>query len=121
MSCLGQGSRLALNFLVIVMVLSGACGFNLSTLAPAEAAPAEAAPASTRIADFPSVTQWYNLDCEFAAAAAVTLFWGNLVSQSVFVNEVPDNPNPHLGFRGDINGEGGGINDYGIYAEPLVP
>jgi uncharacterized protein YvpB len=82
---------------------------------------ASAAPTRALIQDFPSVTQWYNLDCEYAAAAAVTLFWGNLVSQRVFVNEVPKSPNPHLGFRGSINGEGGGINNYGIYAEPLVP
>jgi len=68
----------------------------------------------------PSVTQWYNLSCEYAAAATVTLYWGNLVSQRDFVREVPSSPNPHLGFRGDINGTGGGIVDYGIYAEPLA-
>ncbi len=69
----------------------------------------------------PSVTQWYNLSCEYAAAAAVTLYWGNLVSQNDFIREVPLSPNPHKGFRGDINGPHGGIEDYGIYAEPLVP
>lgn len=69
----------------------------------------------------PSVAQWYNLSCEYAAAAAVTLFWGNLVSQNDFIREVPLSPNPHKGFRGDINGPHGGIYDYGIYAEPLVP
>jgi uncharacterized protein YvpB len=84
-------------------------------------APAEAAPAQARVSGFPSVTQWYNLSCEYAAAAAVTLYWGDLVSQRDFIREVPSSPNPHLGFRGDINGEGGGIGDYGVYAEPLVP
>ena len=34
---------------------------------------------------------------------------------------MPSSPNPHLGFRGDINGEFGGIQDYGVYAEALVP
>jgi uncharacterized protein YvpB len=120
MKRVSRRSRWTLNFLVIAIALSGASGFNLPSTTPAEAAPT-AAPTSARIADFPSVTQWYSLDCEFAAAAAVTLFWGNLVSQRVFVNEVPYSPNPHLGFRGDIDGEGGGISDYGIYAEPLVP
>lgn len=81
---------------------------------------AEAAPDQAMIDGFPSVAQWYNLDCEYAASAAITLFWGNLVSQSVFMAEVPQNANPHLGFRGDINGTGGGIDDYGIYAEPLA-
>jgi uncharacterized protein YvpB len=85
------------------------------------AAPMQAAPAQARVSDFPSVTQWYNLSCEYAAAAAVTLYWGALVSQRDFIREVPSSPNPHLGFRGDINGEGGGTADYGVYAEPLVP
>lgn len=73
------------------------------------------------IEGMPSVAQWYNLSCEYAAAAAVTLYWGNLVSQSDFIREVPNHPNPHYGFRGDIHGTGGWIDDYGIYAEPLVP
>ena len=69
----------------------------------------------------PSVTQWYSLSCEYAAAATVTLYWGNLVSQKDFIAEIPQNPNPHVGFRGDIDGAFGWIDDYGIYAEPLVP
>ena len=86
------------------------------------------APATTRANDdaviiegVPSVVQWYNLSCEYAAAAAVTLYWGNLVSQADFIREIPQHPNPHKGFRGDINGPHGGIDDYGIYAEPLIP
>jgi uncharacterized protein YvpB len=83
--------------------------------------PAQAARDEALIEDFPSVTQWYDLSCEYAAAAAVTLYWGEVVSQRVFMREVPNSPNPHLGFRGDIHGEHGGIIDYGVYAEPLVP
>ncbi len=86
----------------------------LTTIRPAAAAP-------VRIAGFPSIQQWYNLDCEYAAAAAVTLYWGNVVSQNVFLRAVPRNPDPHLGFRGNINGPAGGVTDYGVYAEPLVP
>jgi uncharacterized protein YvpB len=89
-------------------------------LTQAATTPAYAASDAAIIDGFPSVTQWYNLSCEYAAAAAVTLYWGNLVSQKDFVREVPSSPNPHLGFRGDINGTGGGIDDYGIYAEPLA-
>ncbi|HUS15091.1 MAG TPA: C39 family peptidase [Chloroflexia bacterium] len=81
----------------------------------------EAAPAEKEITKFPSVRQWYSLSCEYAAAAAVTLYWGDVVSQRDFVREVPLSPNPHAGFRGDIDGPWGGINDYGVYAEPLVP
>jgi uncharacterized protein YvpB len=73
------------------------------------------------IEGIPSVAQWYNLSCEYAAAAAVTLYWGNLVSQDDFIAEVPQHPNPHIGFRGNIHGPHGWIDDYGIYAEPLVP
>lgn len=73
------------------------------------------------IAGMPSVKQWYPLSCEYAAAAAVTLFWGDLVSQTDFIGEVPSSPNPHKGFRGDINGDFGSITNYGVYAEALVP
>jgi uncharacterized protein YvpB/outer membrane murein-binding lipoprotein Lpp len=78
-------------------------------------------PSKAVIANFPSLAQAYNLSCEYAAASAVTLYWGNQVSEKVFVNQVPSSPNPHLGFRGNINGAFGGINDYGVYAEALVP
>ncbi len=73
------------------------------------------------IKGIPSVRQSYNLSCEYAAAAAVTLFWGNLISEKHFLREVPESPNPHIGFRGDINGTFGGLTDYGVYAEALVP
>src|SRR6266568_7420594 len=101
-----------------------------SVAATAATATATSAPASTAqqavpdqaiINDFPALAQAYNLSCEYAAASAVTLFWGKQVSESVFVSQVPSSPNPHLGFRGDINGAFGGINDYGVYAEALVP
>jgi uncharacterized protein YvpB len=81
---------------------------------------ASAAGDAVIIDGIPSVEQWYNLSCEYAAAATVTLYWGNLVSQSDFIRDVPISPNPHMGFRGDINGPFGGLNDYGIYAEPLA-
>lgn len=88
--------------------------------APASVANAQSGDAYI-IDGIPSVTQWYNLSCEYAAAATVTLYWGNLVSQSHFIAEIGRDANPHVGFRGNINGDFGGIKDYGIYAEPLVP
>ena len=89
---------------------------------PAWIAPvgAVAAPGSALIRGVPSVRQEYNLSCEYAAAHAVTLFWGRPVPEQTFLREVARNPNPHLGFRGDINGLSGGIDDYGVYAEPLM-
>src|SRR5690348_16651771 len=84
----------------------GALVLGLAVLWPSVA---HAAPVSVRIAGFPAVHQWYHLDCEYAAAAAVTLYWGRLVSQRTFLREVPHDPNPHHGFRGNINGPFGGI------------
>ena len=86
-------------------------------------APAWAGAAGERviIRGVPAVQQARNLSCEYAAAYAVTLFWGNPVTEGMFIREVPENANPHLGFRGNIDGPSGGLTDYGIYAEPLVP
>ena len=101
----------------IVAVALLALAFSPLPTAP----PVQAASTAALIRGFPAVTQWYSLSCEYAAAAAVTLYWGDLVSQRDFIREVPKSPNPHLGFRGNIHGEHGGIVNYGIYAEPLVP
>jgi uncharacterized protein YvpB len=103
------GTRLTIAAALVLMLLAGTVQASA------------AAPRSVIIKGFPSVQQWYSLSCEYAAAAAVSLYWGRLVSQSDFLREVPQSPNPHLGFRGDINAEWGGIRNYGIYAEPLVP
>ena len=94
----------------------------LAALLPTQAKPTEAHGSGVIIGGVPSVKQWYGLSCEYAAAAAVTLFWGDeLVGQDHFISEIPQHPNPHRGFRGNIYGVVGGIEDYGVYAEPLVP
>jgi uncharacterized protein YvpB len=100
--------RAALALLLLVSVL------------PAGAAARPAADAAS-VGAFPWVRQWYSLTCEYAAAAAVTWYYGNLVSQRVFIAEMPYAANPHYGFRGRINGPVGGTWDYGVYAEPLAP
>ena len=100
---------------------TGVCAFVLGWLALPTGVQAADPTRDVRISAMPSVQQWYSLSCEYAAAAAVTLYWGDVVSQSDFVREVPKNANPHLGFRGRINGPIGGLTDYGVYAEPLVP
>lgn len=105
---IAYGLRLSATMLVI--------GAALLTAQPAAAHPGQAL-----IKGFPVVKQWYSLSCEYAAAAAVTLYWGTLVSQNDFLREVPAHPNPHRGFRGNIYRPFGGIEDYGVYAEPLVP
>lgn len=93
-----------------------------STPSPATTSPStKALPGKVIIKGFPSLQQSYSLSCEYAAASAVTLYWGNQVYENVFVSQVPASLNPHLGFRGNINGSFGGVNDYGVYAEALVP
>src|SRR6478672_2254104 len=82
---------------------------------------AQASGQSVVIKGIPAVRQQYGLSCEYAAASAVTQFWGNRISENTFIREVPKSPNPHLGFRGNVYGSGGGITDYGVYAEALVP
>lgn len=103
---------------IFACVLIATAYLTAATEKPASSA---AVASSAQIKGFPSVEQWYNLSCEYAAAAAVTLYWGDVVSQRDFIREVPSSPNPHIGFRGDIDGPWGGITDYGVYAEPLVP
>jgi uncharacterized protein YvpB len=82
---------------------------------------AQAASGTVRIVGFPALHQAYSLSCEYAAASAVTRYWGTVVTEQIFLRAVPASPNPHLGFRGDITADFGGIIDYGVYAEPLVP
>ncbi len=74
---------------------------------------------STKLRAMPVMQQSLPLSCEAAAVSIATAYWGNQVSEWVFIENVPQNPNPHLGFRGDITGAFGGTADYGVYAEPF--
>lgn len=69
----------------------------------------------------PALRQSLPLSCESAALSMVTAYYGRQVSEWVFIENMPYHPNPHRGFRGDMNGAFGGTDDYGVYAEPLVP
>ena len=72
-------------------------------------------------ADVPAYMQAYSLSCEYAAAFIATSAFGNGVPESAFMENVPQSENPHWGYRGDIAGAWGGTDDYGVYAEALVP
>lgn len=84
------------------------------------AAQAETSGESATIPDVPAVLQAHSLSCEYAATSALTQFWGRPLWESDFIRAIPTNPNPHLGFRGNIDGAGGGTTDYGVYAEPIA-
>ena len=77
-------------------------------------------PIATRIEGMPVFAQQRYLSCEYAATRAATARWGVYLREEDFINAIPTNDNPHLGFRGDINGVWGGTNNYGIYAEPIA-
>ena len=70
--------------------------------------------------DVPTYLQQRNLSCEYAASVIAMAAYGTWVSEWEFDELVGWSPNPHLGFRGDINGTWGNTVDYGVYAEPLA-
>src|SRR5690349_2789697 len=63
--------------------------------------------------------QQRNLSCEYAAVYIATAAWGNGISEYATEATVGWSDNPHLGYRGNINGWWGNTYDYGVYAEPL--
>ena len=84
--------------------------------------------ASTSVTDAPAVAvpiinyqQSRNLSCEYAATYAATTAFGAGVHEQVFIEQVPLARNPHYGYRGNIDGWWGNTDDYGVYAEALVP
>lgn len=73
------------------------------------------------VANVPTYMQSRNLSCEFAAVHIATAAWGNAIPESVYIANTPITKNPHKGYRGNIDGWWGNTDDYGIYAEALVP
>ncbi|HEX3304315.1 MAG TPA: hypothetical protein VHR64_15630, partial [Thermomicrobiales bacterium] len=73
-------------------------------------------------ADFepPTYVQQRSLSCEYASLVIAFSTYGVSVSEYAFDDLVGWSENPHLGFRGDINGNWGNTTDYGVYAEALV-
>jgi uncharacterized protein YvpB/LysM repeat protein len=72
-------------------------------------------------ADVPAYQQMYSLSCEYAAAYIATSAFGWGVPESAFMERIGESVNPHWGYRGNIHGPWGGADDYGVYAEALVP
>ncbi|MER3484678.1 MAG: hypothetical protein C4345_00570 [Chloroflexota bacterium] len=68
-----------------------------------------------------SYVQQRNLSCEYASLYIATATFGQGISEYAFDDVVGWSENPHWGYRGDINGWWGNTNDYGVYAEALVP
>lgn len=94
----------------------------LVTLTGSSLGTAQAAgiPDSAYIRGVPLYTQIHNLSCEYAAAKMITAYWGEMVPESQFIANIPVRDNPHFGYRGNIDGGGGGLTNYGIYSEPIA-
>lgn len=68
----------------------------------------------------PALWQQRGLSCEYASLAIAMAAYGTQVTEWDFDPYFGQSSNPHVGFRGNIYGEWGGTDDYGIYAEPLA-
>lgn len=69
--------------------------------------------------DVPCFKQEHNLSCEPSVAAMAAHFYGIQVSEGDILAALPRHENPHKGFRGNVDGSYGGVEDYGVYAGPL--
>lgn len=69
----------------------------------------------------PTYVQQRNLSCEYAAAVIAMAAYGPWVSEYAFDDIVGYSENPHWGYRGNITGWWGNTDDYGVYAQALVP
>lgn len=72
------------------------------------------------VLDVPVFKQTHNLSCEACAAAMAAHFFGVPVGEAEILAALPRDLNPHKGFRGNIDGLHGGLDDYGVYAEPIA-
>lgn len=83
-------------------------------------AQAKAATDKIILSGLPVYGQWHNLSCEYAAARMLSGYWDAEVGEPQFIRAISTHPNPHYGYRGNIDGEFGGTRNYGIYAEPIA-
>jgi uncharacterized protein YvpB len=65
--------------------------------------------------------QKYKLSCEIATLRALLKYYDIDITEDEIINKIPKNKNPHLGFRGNIDGiqKNSFLDDYGIYPQGL--
>ena len=72
------------------------------------------------ISNVSAYQQQRGLSCEYASLSIATGALGNWISEYSFDEVVGWSANPHWGYRGDIYGNWGNTDDYGVYAEALA-
>lgn len=80
-------------------------------------------PRCTVILDaIPALPQFRKLSCEAAAIRMVLAARGISVSEEEILRRMGSNPNPHKGFRGNVDGDGHrpDLQHYGAYAEVVA-
>jgi uncharacterized protein YvpB len=83
------------------------------------ATPPPALPTQVRL-QVPVQKQTHSLSCESSAAAMAAGYQGVPVAEEEVLAALPRHANPHLGFRGNVDGPTGGLEDYGVYAGPVL-
>jgi len=81
--------------------------------------PNAALPGQVRL-QVPAQRQTHNLSCESSAASMAAGYQGVPLGEEEVLAALPRHPNPHLGFRGSVDGPTGGLQDYGVYAGPVL-
>jgi len=71
------------------------------------------------ILSVPLYAQEHNLSCEAAATRMVLAHFGINRDEQEILKLLGRDPNPHKGFRGDVDGVLG-FENYGVYAEPVA-
>ena len=89
------------------------------TKAPQLASSIWETPPLALILDAPIYKQQRSLSCESSAAAMAANYYGVTIGEQDILAALPRHENPHLGFRGNVDGPHGGTDDYGVYAEPV--
>jgi uncharacterized protein YvpB len=92
---------------------------RIATPVPGNGEAGAAQPSEVRLKVAPQ-RQSHNLSCESSAASMVAQYYDLNISEADVLASLPVNDNPHLGFRGNVDGPTGGIEDYGVYAEPIM-
>lgn len=92
---------------------------RMNALEPGNGDDGDRLPAEARL-EVARQRQSHSLSCESSAASMVAQYHGVDLSEADVLAALPRNANPHLGFRGNVDGPTGGIEDYGVYAGPIL-